>query len=648
MIATSGNEIKLWNSENYQFINEFAFGKTVNSFAVKPDLSSIACIVNKDILSLINIDSQTVQTLLPSDANSKCCTFDSVNRHLAVGTLFGTIDIYDLKLVSLKKKSTKVHNCEITTICWSKNDRYLATGNVNGAIVIFSPDTGILKKPLTLPNKTSTVTCLCYSKHNLAASYDDGTTVCWDTIKEKPHCIFNNHTSPCTSVLISQLNGILMISTSLDTTYACYDTDSKKFIKSTCVSVGITSMDFHKNGFTLALGASNGHVFIYDLRSKNDEPIYSFKAHDTPVYSLKFIDKSSANVHSQQTLSETHLSRTKLDETLQIRKSNSSNDANNFSMGQPQVTLMPKSTSQMSFNSYNSSNGTAKTNSNPESMQFSTNIFSPDVMMKTDPYASTQVNSTAISNNTTMATSSQNGGLNGSGTIVANSAAFILHRSHQGTFNDSTPINAKTISVIPNKGKNMLPNFKSDIFSPLQTDTPPTMNGDKKANGFGSNPIYKQSPIPNNSVMPNELNSIQTENAKLTSTANNDYNNDVSMSSVHGETPLKMSREEFNAKTKDTNDQSHSFTLNSTVAGIENHAHNLPVEQIKELIKDSIDDLRDDLMSESFRFKAELFKEFMILKNDIQTALKACSLNEALVNEVVRLRDENKRLKKLF
>lgn len=113
--------------------------------------------------------------------------------------------------------------------------------------------------------------------------------------------------------------------------------------------------------------------------------------------------------------------------------------------------------------------------------------------------------------------------------------------------------------------------------------------------------------------MPNELHSMQTENAKLTSTVNNE--NDVSMSSAHGDTPLKMSKNEFNAKVaKETSEHSNSFTLNSTVAGIENHAHNLPVEQIKELIKDSIDDLRDDLMSESFRFKAELFKEFMGLK----------------------------------
>lgn len=112
----------------------------------------------------------------------------------------------------------------------------------------------------------------------------------------------------------------------------------------------------------------------------------------------------------------------------------------------------------MSINSYNGLNGAAKTNYNLESMQFSNNIFSPEVMQKSDPYASTQINSTGISNNTTMATNNHSGNgtvLNGStnGTVVANSAAFILHRSNQASFNDSTPINAKTISVI--QGKNI-------------------------------------------------------------------------------------------------------------------------------------------------------------------------------------------------
>jgi hypothetical protein len=40
----------------------------------------------------------------------------------------------------------------------------------------------------------------------------------------------------------------------------------------------------------------------------------------------------------------------------------------------------------------------------------------------------------------------------------------------------------------------------------------------------------------------------------------------------------------------------------------------LPIDQIREIIKDTVEDFKDELMSENFKFKAEMFKEFMNLK----------------------------------
>jgi hypothetical protein len=52
----------------------------------------------------------------------------------------------------------------------------------------------------------------------------------------------------------------------------------------------------------------------------------------------------------------------------------------------------------------------------------------------------------------------------------------------------------------------------------------------------------------------------------------------------------------------------------STIACINAHAATLPIEQIKEIIKDSIDEMKDEFMSENFKFKSEILKEFMIIK----------------------------------
>jgi hypothetical protein len=54
------------------------------------------------------------------------------------------------------------------------------------------------------------------------------------------------------------------------------------------------------------------------------------------------------------------------------------------------------------------------------------------------------------------------------------------------------------------------------------------------------------------------------------------------------------------------------------------------------------------MMSENFKFKAELIKEFISLKNEMHVAINSCSINQELLTEISKLKEENKRLKKLF
>ena len=60
----------------------------------------------------------------------------------------------------------------------------------------------------------------------------------------------------------------------------------------------------------------------------------------------------------------------------------------------------------------------------------------------------------------------------------------------------------------------------------------------------------------------------------------------------------------------------HHSTSSSHLAACANinQTSMLPMKQLEESLKDKIDDFRDELMSENFRFKAEMLKEFMDLK----------------------------------
>ena len=67
----------------------------------------------------------------------------------------------------------------------------------------------------------------------------------------------------------------------------------------------------------------------------------------------------------------------------------------------------------------------------------------------------------------------------------------------------------------------------------------------------------------------------------------------------------------------------------STVAGMNGHGVVFQIEQIREIMRDEISELRDEFMNENFKFKAEVLKEFMYLKvrNLFPSSIRACSCN---------------------
>ena len=72
------------------------------------------------------------------------------------------------------------------------------------------------------------------------------------------------------------------------------------------------------------------------------------------------------------------------------------------------------------------------------------------------------------------------------------------------------------------------------------------------------------------------------------------------------------------------------------------------LNKIKDFIKLTIEDHEEKMMNENFKFKCEMFKEFLSLKHEITASIQQHSINEILLAEIVKLKEENKRLKKLF
>jgi WD40 repeat protein len=278
--------------------------------------------------------------------------FDSAGRHLAVGTANGFIELYDFKSQSTKRKLFKIQptSGSVNCISWSKNDRYIATGNSNGSIILFNTVINQMSKPWLHPTKSSalsnvtngngntsfnSVTAMQYSIINtyiLGAAYEDGTVVLWDVNKDLATCHFKSHNFGCNALVLSPLNYILMISGGLDGLITLYDTTAKKQIKTITCNTGIASLDLHKNGSTLCVGTVNGFINMFDLRHKTDEPYSSIRAHENMVHSVKFIQNFNQNSINTSNNFEA---------TLSIRSVNTSNQSNNFQSESMEISPSP-------------------------------------------------------------------------------------------------------------------------------------------------------------------------------------------------------------------------------------------------------------------------------------------------------------------
>ena len=193
-----------------------------------------------------------------------------------------------------------------------------------------------------------------------------------------------------------------------------------RHIKSITAYGGITSIDMHKDGSTVVIGAANGSVQLYDLRSKADEPFHSFKAHSSSLYCLKFFYEVTRTKEQDQ-------------EQLIMRK--------NQTIEQQQQQLMAiNNNPRVLVNRTNNETVSTTTGNIKESTQLSFNIYSPDCIRTTAIAESTRAQQQSINSNASRQTTS-----------VGNS--FVLHKNNAidalSAINPTNSVNSPNQPVTP-------------------------------------------------------------------------------------------------------------------------------------------------------------------------------------------------------
>lgn len=297
-LASSGGDVKIWDMPELNIAKAFSpHSQPVGSLCWSPNNQCLASAANdKVVVTYIKGDEYDTAEITAGEGNT-CVAFNSSSRYLLTGGNSKTLNIWDMKTKSVKK-TYKDHKDIVSCVAFNWNDTSIASGSVNGDILLHNVMTGQASDPLRLA-KTQAVRDIQFShfkKSLLGAVSDDGALNLWDSNTKKLSTSFaSDHKGPATGLSFSPMNDMLLCSVGLDKRIVFYDVQQKKSVKVMMAESPLTSVDFMSDGGTLAVGSTRGKIYIYDLRS-GSSPVNTRVAHKTSVQSLSF--QSSTKVNS--------------------------------------------------------------------------------------------------------------------------------------------------------------------------------------------------------------------------------------------------------------------------------------------------------------------------------------------------------------
>ncbi|XP_039080579.1 protein NEDD1 isoform X2 [Hyaena hyaena] len=292
--ASSGDDVKIWDAPSMTLVDKF------NPHTSPHGISSVCWSSNNNFLVTA---SSTGDKIVVSSCKCKpvpllelgegqkqtCVSLNSTSMYLVSGGLNNTVNIWDLKSKRVHR-SLKDHKDEVTCVTYNWNDCYIASGSLSGEIILHSVTTNLSSTPFGHGSNQS-VRHLKYSlfkKSLLGSVSDNGVVTLWDVNGQSPYHNFDStHKAPASGICFSPVNELLFVTIGLDKRIILYDTSSKKLVKTLVADTPLTAVDFMPDGATLAIGSSRGKIYQYDLRMLKS-PVKTITAHKTSVRCIAF------------------------------------------------------------------------------------------------------------------------------------------------------------------------------------------------------------------------------------------------------------------------------------------------------------------------------------------------------------------------
>ncbi|TRY56154.1 hypothetical protein DNTS_015271 [Danionella cerebrum] len=624
-LVSSGDCLKIWDSSSMMLVEQFNPHCSTHPVAQACWSSSNQYLVSAssigDKLVVSSLKSSPVSIIELGEGKKQTrVSLNSTSQFLASGGLDNTVHIWDIKSKRLHR-SLKDHKEEVTCVSFNGGDSYIASGSTSGDLILHSITTNLSSKPFGHgPNVP--IHDLRYSlvKRSLLGTVSDsGAVALWDVNSQKElHLFEGSHKAPCSGLAFSPANDLLFVTVGLDKKIVCYDTSSKMVFRNKEVESPLTAVDFTPDGAGLVVGSTQGRLYLYDLR-KLVAPIKITSAHKTSVTCIRFQSCSSKAKSSKSSSS----------------KSSQSNKRISGKLGTQQMgpcTLASIVTSSVSGSEFPGDGKAQVSGTNLESFsREAEGQPSQDLLPGVEKYRSSLEIFSPLNDG---------------------SSNDVFSRETEGQHN----------SDLFRVGRNSL-----DIFSPVREDvdylplfpggtsqrkTPMGTPGGRcySPSIFQTPPIKEEEPITSPSQHVEGLISGKLEKNAIVVTPPAAQSTRVlsvqpfNTPEAHqsSDVPVQLSYDSPVSKAPPP-----SAAAPAPAAAFVDSAPFTSVQMnfVRNMIHEALEDFRDTCHRDIINLQVEMVRQFYIQLNEIHGLIEKYSVNDSLVEEIERLREENKRLR---